>query len=348
MAKVLVTGGCGFVGRHLVGQLAARGDEVRVIDVCDPAEMIPGVEYRNASILDPDAMRSALGGVERLYHIAGIAHLWAHPRSRFDDINRRGTETVIGAAVREGTPRIVHCSTESILLPKRGNGHAVSEDHVLPLEDLPGPYTRSKFLGEQAALQAARAGADLVVVNPTVPVGPGDGNMTPPAQMLALFLKGGTPFFLDFTINLVDVRDAAAGIVLAGDLGRAGERYILGGENLRLRELLRLVERLSGRKMPTRTIHPGIALSAGIVSDWISRVTKKCPAATREGIMLALRSAPFDSSKARRELGYNPRPVEGALREELAWLMERHISNKGRALPALPTLRQEAEVKSPD
>lgn len=322
MSKVLVTGGCGFVGRHLVEQLAARGDEVRVIDVCAPAQKLDGVEYRNASILDPDAVRSALDGVERLYHIAGIAHLWTHPVSNFDAINRRGTETVIGQAVRQGTPRIVHCSTESILLPKHGNGASISEDRVLPLHELPGPYTRSKYLGEQAALQAANAGADLVIVNPTVPIGAGDGNMTPPAEMLALFLKGGTPFFLDFTINLVDVRDAATGIILAGDKGRSGERYILGGENIRLRELLQTVERLSGRKMPKRTIHPGIALSAGIVSDFVSRFTKKRPAATREGIMLALRSAPFDSSKARRELGYEPRPVEDALREEIAWLVQ--------------------------
>jgi dihydroflavonol-4-reductase len=346
MAKVLVTGGCGFVGRHLVDVLAARGDDVRVIDICDPAAFPASVEYRRASILDRDAVESALEGVDRLYHIAGIAHLWTHPVSKFDDINRRGTETVIGAAVRKGTPRIVHCSTESILLPRRGNGAAISEAHVTSLDELPGPYTRSKYRGEQIALHAARAGADLVVVNPTVPVGAGDANMTPPAQMIALFLKGGTPFFLDFTINLVDVRDVAEGIVLAGDNGRAGERYILGGENLRLRELLKTVERVSGRKMPKRTIYPAIALGAGIASDVISRITKKCPAATREGILLALRSAPFDSSKARGELGYRPRPIEQALCEEIAWLAGRDASNRASSSFSLPSFRQEAEVKS--
>lgn len=345
MSKVLVTGGCGFVGRHLVDELVARGDDVRVIDVCEPAEQIPGVEYRNASILDRGAVDSALEGVERLYHIAGIAHLWTHPVSRFDDINRRGTEIVIGSAVRTGTPRIVHCSTESILLPKGGNGAAISEEHVTSLDELPGPYTLSKYRGEQIALHAARAGANLVVVNPTVPLGAGDANMTPPAQMIALFLKGGTPFFLDFTINLVDVRDVARGIVLAGDQGRAGERYILGGENLRLRELLEIVERVSGRKMPKRTIHPGIALTAGIVSDWLSRITRKCPHATREGILLALRSAPFDSSKARGELGYQPRPIEQALCEEIAWLAARE-TNKNSAPSPLPSFRHEAGVKS--
>jgi dihydroflavonol-4-reductase len=346
MAKVLVTGGCGFVGRHLVEQLAARGDEVRVIDVCDPPPFADSVEYRRTSILDQAGVESALEGVERLYHIAGIAHLWTARRQNFDDINRRGAETVIGAAVGKGTARIVHCSTESILLPRKRSGHLISEDHVLPLKELPGPYTRSKYLGEQAALQAAKAGADLVVVNPTVPVGAGDANMTPPAMMMALFLKGGTPFFLDCMLNLVDVRDVAHGIVLAGDKGRAGERYILGGENVALRELLVLLEQVSGRKMPKRTVPAGLALTAGVVGDFISRITKKEPAATREGVLLALRSAPFDSSKARRELGYEPRPVAEALREELLWLIENHAPNKAAGNKPLPSFRQEAEVKS--
>lgn len=344
MAKVLVTGGCGFVGRNLVEQLVERGDEVRVIDVCDPPTFPEGVEYRNASILDPDAVGSALKDVERLYHIAGIAHLWTAKVSNFDDINRRGAETVIGAAVRAGTPRIVHCSTESILLPKKKNGHAVSEEHVLPLRDLPGPYTRSKYLGEQAALQAARAGADLVVANPTVPVGPGDANMTPPAQMMALFLKGGTPFFLDCMLNLVDVRDVASGIILAGDKGRAGERYILGGENVALRDLLRLLEEVSGRKMPKRTVPKSLALAAGVFGDISSRFTKKPPAATKEGVLLALRSAPFDSSKARQELGYDPRPIAGALREELEWLIENHERNNSAPGHNSPTFRQEKTI----
>ncbi len=344
MAKVLVTGGCGFVGRNLVEQLVERGDEVRVIDVSAPPAFPEGVEYRHASILDPDAVRDALEGVDRLYHIAGIAHLWTAKVSNFDDINRRGAETVIGAAVRAGTPRIVHCSTESILLPKKKNGHAVSEEHVLPLHDLPGPYTRSKYLGEQAALQAAHAGADLVVANPTVPVGAGDANMTPPAQMMALFLKGGTPFFLDCMLNLVDVRDVAAGIILAGDKGRAGQRYILGGENVALRDLLRLLEEVSGRKMPKRTVPKSLALAAGIFGDISSRFTKKPPAATKEGVLLALRSAPFDSSKAREELGYQPRPIEEALREELDWLIARHERNNSIPGHDLPTFRQEKTV----
>lgn len=326
MAKVLVTGGSGFVGRHLVEALKARGDDVVVTDIKAPAIALPGVDYRKVSILDGPAMERSLRGIELLYHVAGIAHLWAPHPSAFDDINRLGTETVLEAAQNAGVPRIVHCSTESILLPKRRGGvaHSVDEGLPLTLKDMPGPYTRSKFLGEQAALAKARSGMDIVIVNPTVPVGEGDDNMTPPAMMLDLFLRGGSPMYLDCILNFVDVRDVAEGIILGGERGRSGERYILGGENVRLGALLQQLERLSGRTMPKRKVPGALALLAGVVSEVISRrITGKTPAATREGVLVALRSAPFDSSKARHELGYTPRPVDEALRAELAWLASR-------------------------
>ncbi|MGQ4274853.1 NAD-dependent epimerase/dehydratase family protein [Terrihabitans sp. B22-R8] len=333
MAKVLVTGGCGFVGRHLVSALQARGDDVRVLDVRSPKEDFIGVDFRQGSILDAKTAKDALHEIECLYHIAGIPHLWARSPQTFDDINRRGTETMLEAAASIGTARIVHCSTESILLPPRKGGvvQPVNEQIPLTVEDMPGPYTRSKFLGEQAALHAARNGMNLVVVNPTIPIGAGDDNMTPPAMMLELFLRGGSPMFLDCILNFVDVRDVADGIILAGDRGRAGQRYILGGENLPLRDLLGFLEQVTGRKMPRRTVPGALALTAGIVSEWISRrFHGREPAATREGVLVALRSAPFDSSKAKTELGYAPSPIEGALKAEIAWLARRN----GISLPA--------------
>jgi dihydroflavonol-4-reductase len=148
--------------------------------------------------------------------------------------------------------------------------------------------------------------------------------MTPPAAMIALFLEGGSPFFLDCVLNLVDVRDLADGIALAGVRGRSGERYILGGENMPLRKLLPILGKASGRPMPKRAVPAALALAVGTVSEWIAdRVTGTVPTATREGVMVALRSAPFDSTKARRELGYAPRPIEGALTEAVAWLLAR-------------------------
>ena len=140
--------------------------------------------------------------------------------------------------------------------------------------------------------------------------------MTPPAEMFALFLAGRTPFFLDCVLNLVDVRDLADGILRAADEGRSGERYILGGENVALHDLLRSLERLSGRKMPKRRVPASVALTTGFISGWIAdNLTRSAPTVTREGVLLALRSAPFDSAKARREFGYRPGPIEQALTE---------------------------------
>jgi dihydroflavonol-4-reductase len=314
MALALVTGGSGFVGRHLVDALRARGDDVRVLDIA-PLDA-KDVDCRHGSVLDARAVENAMRGVDCVYHLAGIAHLWVANKDDFDLVNRRGTEVVLQSAKEAGVRRVVHCSTESILLPRRRNGRAIDESTAPSFDDMPGPYTRSKHLAEQAALAAARNGMDVVVVNPTVPIGDGDRNMTPPAAMLALFLSGGSPLFLDCILNLVDVRNVAEGIALAGERGRSGERYILGGENMALRELLRVLERMAGRRMPRRAVPASVALATASVSGFIAdRITGKPPVATREGVVLALRSAPFDSRKAGRELGYAPGGVETALTE---------------------------------
>jgi dihydroflavonol-4-reductase len=317
MALSLVTGGSGFIGRHLIDTLLSLGDDVRVLDVADPPGALPQIDFVRGSVVDRATVERALDCVDCVYHLAGIAHLWWPAKDDYDLVNRRGTQTVIDAAARMGTRRIVHCSTESILLPRRRNGEARVDESAAPLlEDMPGPYTRSKFLAERAALGAARDGLDLVVVNPTVPIGDGDRNMTPPAAMLALFLSGRSLFFLDCVLNLADVRDVAEGVARAGRHGRAGERYILGGENRFLRELLPVLERKSGRRMPRHAVPAPVAVATGIVAEWMADwLTHRPPVATREGVALALRSVPFDCNKAKNELGYAPRPIDRALTE---------------------------------
>ena len=186
---------------------------------------------------------------------------------------------------------------------------------------MPGPYTRSKLKAEQSVRAAVQDGLNALIVNPTVPIGPGDRNLTPPAAMLSMFLNGQSPAFLDCVLNLVDVRDVAAGMALAAERGRTGERYILGGENVALRDLLSLLERISGRPMPKRAVPGWLALGSAAVTEWVADVvTARTPAATREGVRLALRSGPFDSRKARSELGYAPRPLQDAMRDAVTWL----------------------------
>jgi dihydroflavonol-4-reductase len=318
----LVTGGSGFIGSHVITTLCARGAHVRILDLAPPDDLAADVEFVAGSILDRQRLDTAMANVRHVYHLAGIAKLWSREKSDFDRINVDGTAAVLRAAAAQRVERVVHCSTEAILLPKRSGAGALIDETMRPeLSDMPGPYTRSKLMAEQSVLAAVQGGLDGLIVNPTVPIGPGDRNLTPPSAMLSMFLDGQSPVFLDCVLNLVDVRDVAAGMVLAAERGRAGERYILGGENVALRDLLTSLERISGRPMPKRAVPGWLALGSAAVAEWAADLlTGRTPAATREGVRLALRSGPFDSQKARRELGYAPRPLEDALADAVAWL----------------------------
>ena len=323
MSIDLITGGSGFIGRHLVAALRARGGAVRVLDPAAADDLPADVEVIRSSILDRERIGAAMKGVRRVYHLAGIAKLWTKDKADYTRINAEGTEMVVRAAAERGVDRVIHCSTEAILLPQRRRGpQAMIDENVQPdPSDMPGPYTRSKLAAEQAVFAAARDGLNALIVSPTVPVGPGDRNLTPPAAMLLMFLRGKSPAFLDCILNLVDVRDVATGMVLAAERGSAGERYVLGGNNVALRDLLILLEQISGRPMPKHSIPGWLALaSAGVAESVADRITGRTPAATREGVRLALRSGPFDSRKARAALGYAPRPLRDALADAISWL----------------------------
>lgn len=323
MVKSLVTGGSGFIGRHLVAALLARGESVRIFDQAVPLETDQRTEFVQGSVLDRARLLRALEGIDHIYHLAGIAHLWTPRLEDFDRVNRVGTETLLSAAAEKKIGRFVHCSTQAILLsPKRATAQ-IDETASLQLTEMAGPYTRSKYSAEQAALSAARSGTPVVVVNPTLPVGPGDHRLTPPTAMLARCLMTRLPVSVDFVLNLADVRDIAQGMILAADHGRVGERYILGGDNMSMRELAGLLKRLTGKKPVRIWIPPPLAMAAGMVGEWLAtNITHKMPAATVEGVRLALRSGPLDISKARREIGYAPRPIEQALARAVTWLVE--------------------------
>ncbi|MBP2314823.1 NAD-dependent epimerase/dehydratase family protein [Azospirillum soli] len=318
MATALVTGGSGFIGGHLVAALTARGERVRILDVCEPANAPPGVEFRHGSILDPEAAARAMEGVEQVFHLAAHAQLWLPDPADFDRVNREGTRIVLDAARRVGVRRFLHCSTEAVLVgapPAR----RLDESADPGIEDLAGPYCRSKWLAEREALAAARDGLPVVVVNPTAPIGPGDRTPTPPTAMLRLFQAGGPRLILDCTLNLVDVRDVAAGMLLVAERGRVGERYLLGGTDIRLAELAARIDRLMGRPVAKRYAVPGgVALVAARVEEWLSdHVTRRPPHAPVTGVRLALGAGGFDSGKAMRELGYRTRPLEETLADAL-------------------------------
>lgn len=318
--RVLVTGGCGFIGRHLVRQLVERGERVRVLDIAS-SDLGPDVERVEGSILDEALVARVHEGVEWVFHLAANPNLWLPDKRGFYPVNTRGTEVVLEAAARAGVERFVYTSTESILkgTPRERAG-PIDERVELTLEDMPGHYCRSKFLAEERALAAAAAGLPVVVVNPTLPVGPGDRGLTPPTRMLLGFLRGDYPAYLNSAFNLVDVRDAAAGHLLAAEQGRVGERYILGGENLCMAEILALLGELSGRAMPRRQVPYWLAYLSAFVSEaWADWVSKTPPTAPLTGVKLANSPMVFDCAKAQRELGFAPRPVRESLREVIAW-----------------------------
>lgn len=317
----LVTGGAGFIGRHVVTALRAKGRTVRVLDVSAEPGLPPGISCLRGSVTDREAVRAALDGVDRVFHLAAIPHLWARDRRVFDAVNAGGTRIVLEEARRAGIGCLVHTSTDAILLADYGR---IADETVAVTEaGMPGPYCLSKLRAEQAARQAAEAGMHVVIVNPTVPVGPGDASETPPTRMLLDFLNGRTPAFLDCTLNLVDVRDVAYGHLLAASRGRAGERYILGGETVSLAGLLVALERLSGYRMPRRRIPYWLALAAAHVDEAIAdRLTGRPPRAPLTGVRLARRLGPLSTAKAHRDLGFASRPLCDSLRDFLAWARE--------------------------
>jgi dihydroflavonol-4-reductase len=322
MTNVLVTGGTGFIGQHLVSALVARDRKVRVLDRRPPVCAIPGVEYVSGSVLDSGLVNEALRDVDEVYHLAGLPGMWLPKKSDFHAVNFQGTEVVIAAARKRGTARFLHCSTESILFRPPSLREDSGERSLLPPQQMPGVYTRSKMLAEQSAAEAAAAGFPLVIGTPTMPIGPHDHNLTPPTAMLRQFLHGRIQMYLDFIVNMVDVRDVATGLILTMERGQIGHRYILGGESISLKKILKLMTTISGQRMLAIPVPGKLAEAAAAVLEFISdHITHQAPSGTAEGVRIALRATELSIGKAQKELGYAPRPIEPALRDTIAYLL---------------------------
>ncbi len=317
----VVIGGCGFIGCHVVRLLKERGRPVRVVDRADfPAdEPNPPDEFVRIDIADAAAVADAVSGADVVYHLAANPQLWERDPSVFDRVNRLGTENVIAAVTARDVPRLVYASTESILVPTHHTG-PVTEDVRTTLDDMIGPYCRSKFLAEQSVLALARSGYPALVVNPTMPIGPGDRNLTPPGRMLRDFMEGRVSGYVDGTLNFVDVRDVALGHLMAAERGKPGQRYILAGHDVSVQELFTLAAELCGREPPTFRVPYALALAFSYAEEWWGRSTGRRPMSSVTGLKLSHRSMAFDGSRTWRELGgHTPRPLRDSLADAVAW-----------------------------
>jgi dihydroflavonol-4-reductase len=319
---ILVTGGAGFIGSHLVRLLVERGETVRVLDLPRaPVAHLPlnRIELVRGDIRDKNAVRHAVQGCREVYHLAGNPNLWVQRRGEFRQVNYLGAVHVIDAALTAGVRRVLHTSTESILTLARQTG-AITEEQRVSYEDVIGPYCRSKYLAEHHALCLGREGAPVVVVNPTLPVGPGDFGRTPPTQMMLDFCKGKRREYVDAELNLIDVRDVAEGMIRAMERGQPGRRYLLGHENLSILTVFQMLARLTGLPAPRWRVPYPVALTAAYISEFLADVvTHRPPAATVTGVKLTRRRMHFDALRSLTELALRPRPVAETLAETVAW-----------------------------
>ncbi|MEM6488063.1 MAG: NAD-dependent epimerase/dehydratase family protein [Pseudomonadota bacterium] len=319
MRRVLVTGANGFVGRHVVETLAARGDRVRALDLAFDPGIPPQVERVQATVTDAEAVTAAVEGCDGVIHAAAIADLWAEQRGAHLAVNLDGTQTVLGAA-RDSGARVVLVSSYTTLVAENTPLNAMLTEAELHEPDaLLGPYPASKRWAEIAVEDAVEDGADALSVLPSAPVGPGDRRPTPPGRLILDLARGATPALIDTVLDVVDVRALALGIVAALDEGETGKRYLLSGQPLSLAGLARRVAEMTGVPAPRRRVPIRLALAAAQVEAGLSRLTRRPPRAPITGVRLAARRPRFDPGAARVDLGWHPPAIDDALLGALVW-----------------------------
>jgi len=319
---ILVTGATGFVGAAVARLLLAEGNAVRVLARANSDRRnLEGlaVEIAQGSLTDRASLARAVRGCAGLYHVAADYRLWVPDPEAMRKVNVEGTEALLGAAVEAGVSRIVYTSSVAVL-GLHADGRPADETTPSTEADMIGPYKRTKFQAEALVRRRiAEAGWPVVIVNPSTPIGPGDVKPTPTGRMILEAAAGKMPAFVDTGLNVVHVEDVARGHLLAFAKGRVGERYILGGDDLALRDILGLVAGTVGRKAPTICLPHGLVLPIAALAELWARFSGREPFATVDGVKMAMKRMYFTSAKAERELGYGHRPAAQAIADAVAW-----------------------------
>jgi dihydroflavonol-4-reductase len=318
---VLVTGGTGFLGGSIVERLLAEGREVKALARSDDAARALrelGAEPVRGDILDPEALTAAMRGCEVVYHAAGINALCFRDTAPLFEGNVRGSRNVVDAAAAAGVRRVVYTSSAAALGEARGTIGSETSPHR---GSFLSSYERSKFEAEQAVLSAAReTGIEVVCVNPASVQGP--GRATGSTRLLLDYLNGKLKAIVESTVSLVDIADCTAGHLLAEVRGKPGERYVLSGATLTVREGIQLLGRLTGINEPVRALPPAVATAAGVAVETVARLRGKNPRVCRDLVRTALHGHAYDGSKAARELGLSYTPVEETIRRTLDWFRD--------------------------
>ena len=318
--KILVTGAAGFLGSHLTRQLVARGADVRVLlrpSSNNRAIADLPLEYMTGDLRDVASLDRAMAGVQRVFHVAADYRLWSKRSQDIYDSNVGGTKNLLDAAKRARVEQFVYTSTVATIAVDRTEHPNEFTD--ARLEEMVGHYKRSKWLAEKEVLEAARQGCPAIVAMPTTPVGPWDWKPTPTGKIILDFLNGKMPGYVETGLNFVGVEEFAAGHILVAEKGIAGERYLLGGENLTLKAMLDKLAELTGLPAPTLKIPHGVALGVAYAETAFSRLIGREPQIPVEGVKIAQHMMFVDASRAVRELGFQAGPVSAALERAVRW-----------------------------
>ena len=317
-----LTGATGFVGSHVAHVLAEQGADLRLLVRAN--SNLKNVEDIKADTVtgdlrDPASLEKGIAGCEVVFHVAADYRLWVRDPEEMYRANVDGTRAILEAARKNRVRRVVYTSSVATMGFK-SDGQPADENSPVLLDNMIGPYKRSKFMAEQAAMEAARAGQDVVIVNPSTPVGERDIKPTPTGRIVVDFLKKKFPAYVDTGLNLVDVKECARGHIAALEKGRSGERYILGGENLTLKQILDKLAAITGLPSPTVRVPYFLALASGVVDEIVTgRIRGREPRVTIDAVRMGRKKMFVSSAKAERELGWKGNFVDDALRRGAEW-----------------------------